>query len=354
MGNLVPRSLLVATATLAVAGLHGGLLRVGVPLPYWTGSTELHGLVMMQGVFGTLVPLERAVALRNPIWCSGPVLSMLATAGLLAGLPPGIALVGYVLAALIFVGMSGYVLRLQPTAFNVALLLGAGSLLMASVQVLVQEGAIAGALPWWLAYLVLTISGERLELSRLMGQSLLAVAVFFAASTALLLGCVGGLDESWAMMSFAAGLLAMAAWLWRHDIARHTIRMWGQTRFMAAAILCGHGWLAVAGLLAFGAIPTAAGPDALIHAITIGFAMSMILGHALIILPAVANVRMGYTPWMFAPLALLQLAMGWRIMADWLFLEWRWPSGLLTVVALAGFAALGIGVRARARRRSAP
>ncbi|WP_316360184.1 hypothetical protein [Devosia sp.] len=354
MGNLVPRSLLAATATLAVAGLYGGLVRIGVPLPYWTGPAELHGLVMMQGVFGTLVPLERAVALRSPLWFSGPIISMLATAGLLAGLPPGMGFFAYVIAALIFVGMSSYVLRLQPTAFNIALLLGAGALLLASVQVLVEDGAVTSALPWWLAYLVLTISGERLELSRLMGQSPLAVAVLFAVSAALLLGCAGGLDNSWAMMSFAAGLMAMAAWLWHHDIARHTIRMRGQTRFMAAAILCGHGWLGVAGLLAFGVIPTAAGPDALIHAITIGFAMSMILGHALIILPAVANVRIGYTLWMFAPLALLQVAMGWRIMADWLVPDWRWPSGLLTVVALAGFAALGIGVRARARRRSAP
>ena len=352
MSSLLPRSLLTATAILAVAGLYGGLVRIGAPLPYSAGPADLHGLIMMQGVFGTLVPLERAVALRNPIWFSAPVLSILATAALLAGLPPVMALTGYVAAGLIFVGMSGYVLRLQPTAFNVALLLGAGALLMASIQVLVQAGAITSALPWWLAYLVLTISGERLELSRLIGQSPLAVAVFFTASAALLPGCVGGLDNSWATMSFAAGLLAMAGWLWRHDIARHTIRMRGQTRFMAAAILCGHAWLAVAGLLAIDLIPTAAGLDALIHAITIGFAMSMILGHALIILPAVATVRIGYTPWMFAPLALLQLAVGWRIVADWLFLDWRWTSGVLTILALAGFAALGVGVRTR--RREAP
>jgi len=146
----------------------------------------------------------------------------------------------------------------------------------------------------------------------------------------------------------------MAAWLWRYDIARHTIRMQGQTRFMAAAILCGHSWLGVAGLLALGVALTGNGLDALIHSVTIGFVMSMIMGHALIILPAVADVRIGYTPWMFAPLAALQLAVAWRILADWFYLDWRWTSGLMTVAALTGFAALAIAVMVQRRRRAAP
>lgn len=340
----MPRSLLAATAVLAVAGLYGGLVRIGVPLPNAAVPAELHGLIMMQGVFGTLVPLERAVALRGPVWFVSPILSILATAGLLAGLPPIAAFVAYAAAAALFCWMSGHVLRLQPASFTVALLLGAVCLLIGSIHTVVATGANATSVPWWLAYLVLTVSGERLELSRLMGHSRTIVAAFFAAALILLIGCLIGLADAWGARCFGLGLLLLSIWLWRHDIALRTIRTRGQARFMAAAVLCGHAWLGVAGLLGLGLPENGAGPDALIHAVTIGFALSMVMGHALVILPAVAGVRIQYSPFLYAPLAILQAAVFYRILADAFFIDWRWVSGPATVLALAVFATLVVAV----------
>ena len=101
-----------------------------------------------------------------------------------------------------------------------------------------------------------------------------------------------------------------------------------------------HAWLGVAGLLALGMPNNVTSPDALIHAITIGFTLSMIMGHALVILPAVAGIRISYSPLLFAPLAILQAAVCHRVLADSFLMDWRWASALMTVLALAVFAIL--------------
>ena len=340
--GLIPRLLLAATATLAVAGFYGGLARIGVPLPYADAPSGLHGVIMMQGVFGTLVPLERAVALRTPAWLVGPALSILATASLIAGAPELFGLTLFAMSAVLFCCMSAYVVRLQPASFTLALFLGSASLKVAAIENLVNDGDVTSAVPWWLSFLVLTVAGERLELSRLMGHGRGSVTAFFGAATVLLAGAAMGFDRPSGPLVYGIGLMLLAAWLLRFDIAHRTIRMQGKARFMGVAILCGHAWLAVAAIVAF-ALPSGAGSmDALIHTITIGFGLSMVMGHALIILPAVAGVAIQYSPSMFVPLLLLQASVAWRIVADALVVELRWSAGVFAVLALAAFVAFAV------------
>jgi hypothetical protein len=173
-----------------------------------------------------------------------------------------------------------------------------------------------------------------------MGHGRATVAAFFSVAFVLLLGCITGLDSAWGTRCVGVGLLLLSVWLWRYDIALRIVRTRGQARFMAAAILCGHAWLGVAGLLALGMPNNVTSPDALIHAITIGFTLSMIMGRALVILPAVAGIRISYSPLLFAPLAILQAAVCHRVLADSFFMDSRWASGLMTVLALAAFAIL--------------
>jgi hypothetical protein len=339
--GLTQRFLLSATAVIAVAGFYGGLARIGVPLPQADAAADLHGTIMMQGVLGTLVPLERAVALRTPVWLIGPVLSVLATALLLAGAPPVIAMILFAAASMVFLCMSAHVVLLQPAPFTFALLLGASSLVTASVLLLVGAGGeTTSAIPWWLSFLVVTVAGERLELSRFAGHGAITVATFFAVAGILLAGAAVFAAAARGPFVMGAGLVLLAAWLLRFDIARRTIRQRGQAGFMAACILCGHAWLLVAGLVAF-AIPDGyLPPDAFIHAVTVGFALSMVMGHSLVILPAVAGISIRFSPSMFAPLFLLQFSMGLRIAADGFFPDWRWLSGTLTLLALFTFAIL--------------
>jgi hypothetical protein len=151
------------------------------------------------------------------------------------------------------------------------------------------------------------------------------------------------------------GLVAATLWLLKHDVALKTVRQLGQTRFSATCMISGYVWLGAAGLLLLLAPPGTAAftYDAAVHAIAIGFVFSMIFGHAPIILPAVTGLRVGFSDFAYAPLALLHLSVLLRVGADLLaWTDLRIFTGPLTMVALAGYAGTLI-VASRARRRLA-
>lgn len=119
---------------------------------------------------------------------------------------------------------------------------------------------------------------------------------------------------------------------------------------MAACMLAGYAWLGVAGLtlIAFSSHEPAFGYDIVLHAVLIGFVLSMVFGHALIILPAVARIRPRYTQLLYGALLLLHASVALRIGAG--LTSWdlgRKGSGILTLAALAGF----VGSLASAARK---
>jgi hypothetical protein len=194
---------------------------------------------------------------------------------------------------------------------------------------------------WWLAFLILTIAGERLELSRLLPQRRGSEALFLFAAGLLAAGAQNGLLTGNGAILFGLALLVTTLWLLRHDIARLNVRRTGQTRFMVACMLVGYAWLGLAGvvLITFPPGDGSFGYDVALHAILIGFVLSMAFGHALIILPAVARVRLRYAPLLYLPLVLLHLSVALRVgggLAGWE--AGRRGSGILTVIALVAFA----------------
>ncbi|MFN8520870.1 MAG: hypothetical protein U0667_16080 [Chloroflexota bacterium] len=100
--------------------------------------------------------------------------------------------------------------------------------------------------------------------------------------------------------------VGLAAWLWRHDLARRTVRVPGVTRFIALCLLVGYAWLAVGGAVWLVAGPVTSGGayDAMLHAVFLGFVVSMVFGHAPVILPSVLRVPLPYRPWFHGHLAL--------------------------------------------------
>jgi len=296
---------------------------------------------MISGLFGTLISLERAVALDRHWSYAAPVLSGLGTLLLLAGAPEAVGAGAYAAAAVVLAGTSLLITMQQPAVFTGALLFGALAWLAGNILWL-MGGAVPELIGWWLAFLILTIAGERLELSRLVPQRRGSEALFLFAVGLLSVGAQNGLMTENGAVLFGLALLVTTLWLLLHDIARLNIRRSGQTRFMAVCMLAGYLWLGLAGMVLIAFPPGASGfgYDVALHAVLIGFVLSMVFGHALIILPAVARIRLRYAPVLYAPLLLLHASVALRVgagLADWE--AGRMASGALTLLALAGFAA---------------
>jgi hypothetical protein len=337
-----------------LTGLYGGLWRLGWAPPQGGELAGLHGPLMICGGFATLISLERAVAIGRDWPYIAPVLSVGGGLALLAGLPPIIGISSFALAAAIFVAASYLVVLRQPALFTGTLLLGALALLAGDIR-----WATGGAMPdvtgWWLGFLILTIAGERLELSRLLAPKPGSEALFLFAIGLLVAGAWNGLANENGATLFGIGLLACGMWLLRHDIALHTIRQSGQARFFAICMLTGYFWLGAAGALLIAVLPADSnfGYDLALHSITIGFVLSMLFGHALIILPATTGLRVQYSAVMYVPLAMLHAAVMLRVAGGLTEIQMlRLWSGPLTIVALGAFAAcMVIGVRAAQDRR---
>ncbi len=314
------RALLAAgILSMLVGGVWSGLLRMGwaLPAPHQTLAL-VHGPLFVCGMLGTVIGLERAVAIRRAWAFAAPLLTFLGGAALLAGVPVGLAALLITSGSLGLLAIFGTIVRCQPVRFTITMALGAvawfgGNLFWLSGR------PLALASLWWAAFLILTIVGERLELGRLRYLPCQAWWSFAVGVTlvpvALVLASVA-IDAGIRLAGI--GFIVLGAWLLRYDIARRTVRRAGLPRFSAVCILTGSVWLIVGGTLAliFGAVY--AGPiyDALLHALFVGFVFSMIFGHAPMIIPALLNLPVCFRTRHYLPLIVLHLSLFIRIGGD--------------------------------------
>lgn len=332
-----------------LSAVYGGLSRLGLPLPQLAALEDVHGPLMICGVFGTLISLERAVAIGTGWPYAAPACFALCAANLVLGWPTLAALLA-VSGAIVFSFASAWIARRQVALFTTLLLLGA-LMLLAGAAFWLGGAPVPDIVAWWLGFLVCTIAAERLELARVARPSTLAKIGLVAAIVAMTAGAALGLPETLGRELFGAGVLAIALWLALNDVARSTIRMQGQSRFMAAAMLAGYVWLAIAGVVLLAHSSLALSYDLVLHAIGIGFVLSMVFAHALLIFPAVAGITLRYIPALYLSLGLLHASVVLRVIGDWAELhEVRLLSGPVTLLALVTFA----GLLAFGRRQRLP
>ena len=287
-------SILLGGALALVAGTVTGLHRLGYDeFAAFADIAALHGPLMVCGFFGTVISLERAVALRTAWAYAAPIAAGLGSIAMIAGGNVMIGQAAWLVAGILLAAMSLVIAVRHPALFTTTLFLGATA--WAAGTLLWAAGApLPNVILWWVAFLVLTIAAERLELSRLIRQTP-AAQLAFVACLALLVAaaCLGTADSAMAWPASGAALIGLSAWLFRNDVARRTIRIPGLPRYAAACLLGGYAWLGIAGALAIG-FPVVADPpiyDAVLHAIFLGFVFAMVFGHAPIILPAIARCR---------------------------------------------------------------
>ena len=326
--NLLIRRLpLVALAMLSlVAGVWGGLVRLPVTLSLPVEHANwltFHGPLMVCGFLGTVIGLERAVGLGRAWPYTAPILTgagaMVVAGGGLGS--TGIALI--TAGSALFASVALYVVRLQRSAFTVVMCLGGFTWLIGNLLWL-RGWPFPQLVLWWIAFLALTIAGERLDLSRFQRQERWARPLLRLAIGLFLGGVVlSAMHQTTGRQVAGAGLLALALWLGRFDIARRTVRQSGLPRYMAVCLLVGYVWLGLAGVLlaAFPDQDTGGRYDAALHSFFLGFVFSMIFGHAPIIFPAVLNQPVGFHTRFYAHVILLHAALLLRVsgdLADWL------------------------------------
>jgi hypothetical protein len=335
-------------------GIGSGLVRLGwaFPLPS-PALVAVHGPLMVSGFFGTVIALERAVALARRWAYLGSLAAGLGAVALISGAPARVGQALLVAASVVLVASSIAIFMRQRALFTLTLVAGAGFWLLGNALWL-GGMPVYDVVPCWAGFLVVTIAGERLELSRVLGPSRAATRAFVLILAALAAGIVTSVVHAQAgTLAFAAALVALAVWLVRHDVARRTVRQKGLTRFIAVCLLAGYAWLALGGavILAAGGLgPGSASYDAALHALMLGFVFSMVFGHAPVIVPAVARVQVPYHPSFYVPLALLHSSLAVRVAGDAIgSYPWRGAGGLLNAVALLAFVVVTIAAIVRGR-----
>ncbi len=337
-----------------VAGTGAGLARLAWPMPAAVAqAAPWHGPLMICGFFGVVIALERAVALGRTWAYAAPLLAAVGSALTLHG-GSAWAPAAYLAAGIVLWLATLAVLQRQRESFVVLLALAAGCWPLGTA-LWAQGAPLPEVLPWWLGFLVLTIAGERLELSRFMPPSSAALRVFGIVAAALLLALAGTLFAPQpATQGFGLGLLALALWLARCDIARRTVRQTRLTRYIALCLLSGYVWLGLGGsiIALAGLQPGQPSYDAALHALLLGFVFSMVFGHAPIVFPAVLRVALPYHAVFYAPLVLLHASLALRLggAAAGSFVLLRWGA-LGSALALAAFIAVMAGAVLRSRRR---
>jgi hypothetical protein len=318
---LVKLPLLAAVGVTLIAAMGAGLMRLGVAVPgVSVGAVVSHGPLMIGGVLGTLISLERVAALsahspRSRLSYLAPILTLLGAIFLVIGTNGTLPKLLITLGSLGLIGIFAALIRRHIALYTLVMMGGAICWFAGNVFWLLGQ-PVYQVVHWWAAFLVLTIVGERLELSRILRLTP-RTQQWFAIATAVFLGGVilTTVQLGWGIRLAGMGEVLLAVWLLRYDITRHTVKRNGLPRFIAVCLIAGYVWLGIGGIfgILFGEVRAGIQYELLLHALLLGFVFSMIFGHALIIVPALAKQNVRFHVGFYLPLLLLHSSLLLRV-----------------------------------------
>ena len=186
MKKVLPFPLLFIGLLSLLAAMWAGLIRLGWGWPILQPALPLnHGPLLVSGFLGTVIGLERAVALstsltveRSHRWTYlGPILTGLGALTLIIGLPGPLGPVLMTLGSLSLVAVFGLILSIQLAPYTLTMAVGA-LLWLAGNSLWLLGWPVYSVVWWWMGFLILTIAGERLELGRILRHSGLIPSIF--------------------------------------------------------------------------------------------------------------------------------------------------------------------------------
>ena len=293
-----------------ILGIFAGLFRMGWIIPIGEVAGE-HGALMVGSFLGTLICLERIVALKKKWLYVIPIISGLSLVFFLMNEQlPAFILLSLGSLGLIYIYID-LISRFKEYYFYI-MMVGAISWAVGNIIMIVNP-FYPSAAPWWIAFILLTVFGERLELSKFLPQTrkkkqtmIVAISIFF----------LGLLIPYHAIGKYVtgAGIILMAIWLLNYDIARKSAKSKGMHRYTGSLLMVGYLWMIICGVLMIVDLKSLFNYDAMLHAFFLGFTFSMIFAHAPIIFPGVAGLSIKpFHNSLFIWAVLLQLTLILRI-----------------------------------------
>lgn len=269
-----------------IAGIVGGWYRMGwqIQIP---NAAAMHGFLMIGGFMGGVITLERMITMNKKWWLVFPGFCAISIILGLSGHQQFMA-IGQTLAA---IGMLlFYLIHMQKdnSAYWYVLALGASCWIFGNIYVLMTN-TIPFALPWWIGFILFTVLGERLELTRFLPvpqnslYALYGMMFLFLLSLWLPMHGIG----RWL---YVLSLACIVYWFAIHDMARRSIKKQGYSRYLGIGILTAYAWLFFHVLSVLLFLDHPFGYDLYIHTFFLGFGFSMIWAHGPMILPAVLKL----------------------------------------------------------------
>ena len=325
-----------------LAGVWAGWLRIGWEYPL-TVVAGKHGALMVGSFLGTLISLERAVVIKNSWVMLVPFLSGLSFLFFALDMDTW-AFSMLALGSLGQVIMMSYFLDRYKELYLGVMLAGSICWLVGNLMWLVW-GLYPLAAPWWIAFLLLIITGERLELTRFLPIKKSQKQFLLIALGIFLAGIIVPFHGNGRYLA-AAGLVFVGLWLLKYDMATKSVKRDGQHKFSAILLLTGYAWLIVSGTMMLAGDLYGFIYDAVLHSFFIGFVFSMIFAHGPVILPGVLGISIKPYHWiLYVPAIILEASLVLRIIADILSLEdlRRWGgmwNGIAILLFFMGMAVL--------------
>lgn len=296
-----------------LAGIWAGWLRIGWNFPITEIAGE-HGALMVGSFLGTLVSLERTVIIKSKWTMLVPFLSGISLPFFLLGMTSQ-AFVALALGSLGQAIIMGY-FYLKYNEFYLAVIFSGSICWFVGNVLMIIKGLYPMAVPWWMAFLLLVIIGERLELSKYLPIRKFKKHLLLAALILFVVGIILPFHGDGRHFA-ASGLIFTGIWLLKYDMANKAIKKSGLHRYSGIMLLMGYVWLIISGILLIIGDAYPFIYDAVLHSFFLGFVFSMIFAHGPIILPGVIGIPLKPYHWLlYIPGVILQISLITRIFAD--------------------------------------
>jgi hypothetical protein len=318
-----------------ITGLLAGLHRIGWTLPLGEVSPN-HGAIMVGGFLGTLITLEKIIPLKRNILYVFPIVSGASVFLFFVGVPTYSVVCLVIASAGLSIIFFIYWVRERSMIY---LLMAAGAVCWLAGNVLLFiYNFYPISLPWWMAFVLLIITSERLELMKFLPVSKTQKFIFLGMLLTFPIGCMisfHGVGNYFAALSLGG----VSIWLMRHDVVALNLKKPDLPGFMGVALLSGYFALLLSGLFLLLLTDQPLGYDTIVHSFFIGFVFSMIFAHGPVIIPGVFGISFKpYHKIYYLWLGLLHISWITRTTGNFLMdLNLRKLSGVISLIAILGY-----------------